>query len=245
MQDQSEEELRSTERAFRFAGFSAFNTIRATRRFCALFCHSARGLVLAALLGPGLLASGSAHSATKTVLVLGDSLSAEYGLPRGTGWVSLLEKSLKTEKPSMAIINASISGETTAGGKARLPALLDQHKPAIVILELGGNDGLRGLSLAATQSNLREMITSSVASGAKVLLIGMHLPPNYGMDYSKRFAAMYQGLGREKSVKLVPFLLEGLEDTEQYFQPDRIHPNQKAQALMLDNVWPVLRPMLK
>jgi acyl-CoA thioesterase-1 len=245
MQDQSEEGLRSTERAFRIAGFSAFNTVRAIRRFCALFCRSARALMLAALLGPGLLASSSAHSATKNVLVLGDSLSAEYGLPRGTGWVSLLDKQLRAEKISFGVVNASISGETTAGGKTRLPALLEQHKPAIVILELGGNDGLRGLSLAATQSNLREMITASTASGARVLLVGMRLPPNYGVDYSKRFAAMYQGLGREKSVKLVPFMLEGLEDTEQYFQPDRIHPNQKAQPIMLDNIWPALRTLLK
>lgn len=233
MQYQSQEGLRYRALAIRIAGL------------CALFCRSVSGLLLAALVSLGLLASSCAHSATKTVLVLGDSLSAEYGLPRGAGWVSLLDKQIRVEKPSVSVINASISGETTAGGKARLPQLLDQHKPGIVVLELGGNDGLRGLSLAATQSNLREMITSSTASGAKVLLIGMRLPPNYGVDYSKRFAAMYQGLGREKSVKLVPFLLEGLEDTEQYFQPDRIHPNQKAQAIMLDNVWPVLRTMLK
>ncbi len=218
--------------------------IRITGR-CALFYRSVSGLLLAALMTLGLLASSCAHSATKTVLVLGDSLSAEYGLPRGTGWVSLLDKQIRADKPAVSVINASISGETTAGGKTRLPQLLEQHKPGIVVLELGGNDGLRGLSLAATQSNLREMITASTASGAKVLLIGMRLPPNYGVDYSKRFAAMYQGLGREKSVKLVPFLLEGLEDTEQYFQPDRIHPNQKAQTIMLDNVWPVLRTMLK
>ncbi len=233
MRDHSEKGLRSKVRAL---GLSDVGD---------LFCRSVSGLVLATLLMLGLLASGSAHSATKTVLVLGDSLSAEYGLPRGTGWVSLLDKQLKSDKPSVSLINASISGETTAGGKARLPALLEQYKPAIVILELGGNDGLRGLSLAATQSNLREMIAASTASGAKVLLIGMRLPPNYGVDYSKRFTAMYQGLSREKSVKLVPFLLEGLDDTEQYFQPDRIHPNQKAQPIMLDNVWPVLRTMLK
>ena len=202
-------------------------------------------LTLATLIVVGSLGSRCAHSATKTLLVLGDSLSAEYGLPRGTGWVSLLDKQLKTEKTPLSLINASISGETTAGGRARLPALLEQHKPSIVVIELGGNDGLRGLSLAATQSNLREMISTSVADGAKVLLIGMRLPPNYGVDYSKRFVAMFQGLGREKSVKLVPFLLEGLDDTEQYFQPDRIHPNQKAQPIMLDNVWPVLRTMLK
>jgi acyl-CoA thioesterase-1 len=250
MQDQSKEGLRLTERTFAIESFSVFSTVSAMGRSGALFCRLARALTLATLLALGLLvlgllASGSAHSATKTVLVLGDSLSAEYGLPRGTGWVSLLDKQLRADKMSFSVVNASISGETTAGGKTRLPALLEQHKPSIVILELGGNDGLRGLSLAATQSNLREMITASTGSGARVLLVGMRLPPNYGVDYSKRFAAMYQGLGREKSVKLVPFLLEGLEDTEQYFQPDRIHPNQKAQAIMLDNVWPVLRTWLK
>lgn len=189
--------------------------------------------------------SPPAHSATKTLLVLGDSLSAEYGLPRGSGWVSLLDKQLRTEKNAITVINASISGETTAGGKSRLPALLEQHKPNIVIVELGGNDGLRGLSLAATQSGLREIISLSSNAGAQVVLLGMRVPPNYGIDYSKRFAAMYQGLGHEKSVKLVPFFLQGLDDVEQYFQPDRIHPNQRAQSLLLDNVWPVLKPLLK
>ena len=209
--------------------------------------NSFRGwrILSAALLCAGLLLSTTAHSAAKTLLVLGDSLSAEYGLPRGSGWVSLLDKQVRTEKLNAQVINASISGETTAGGKARLAGLLEQHKPAVVLLELGGNDGLRGLQLAATQANLREMIAQSVGAGAQVVLIGMRVPPNYGVDYSKRFAAMYQGLGKEKSVKLVPFLLQGLDDTEQYFQPDRIHPNQRAQSLMLDNVWPVLKPLLK
>ena len=186
-----------------------------------------------------------AYSASKTVLVLGDSLSAEYGLPRGKGWVSLMQQRLQTEKIDAIVINASISGETTAGGNARLPALLAQHQPSIIIVELGGNDGLRGLSLAATQANLRQIIQQSAASGAQVLLIGMQVPPNYGLDYSKRFAAMFQGLAREKSVKLVPFLLAGLDDTERYFQPDRIHPNVDAQALMLDKVWTGLKSVLK
>lgn len=202
-------------------------------------------ILSAVLLCAGLLLSTTAHSAAKTLLVLGDSLSAEYGLPRGSGWVSLLDKQLRAEKLNAQVINASISGETTAGGKARLAALLEQHKPAVVLLELGGNDGLRGLQLAATQANLREMVAQSVNAGAHVVLIGMRVPPNYGVDYSKRFAAMYQGLGKEKSVKLVPFLLQGLDDTDQYFQPDRIHPNQRAQPVMLDNVWPALRPLLK
>ena len=185
------------------------------------------------------------YSASKTLLVLGDSISAEYGLARGTGWVSLLQRRLAQEKTDYAVVNASISGETTAGGNARLPALLQQHKPALLILELGGNDGLRGLSLASTQSNLREMIKAADKAGARILLLGMQVPPNYGPDYSKRFAAMYQGLAKERGVKLVPFLFAGLEETDKFFQPDRIHPNQPAQAIMLDNVWPVLNPMLK
>ena len=192
-----------------------------------------------------MLCAPAAYSASKTLLVLGDSISAEYGLPRESGWVSLLQKRLSDDKLPVSVINASISGETTSGGKSRLPSLLQQHKPAIVLIELGGNDGLRGLSLAATQANLREMMAMSAASGAKLILVGMRVPPNYGVDYSKRFAAMYQGLGREKNVRLVPFFLQGLDSTELYFQPDRIHPNQRAQPIMMDNVWQVLKPMLR
>jgi acyl-CoA thioesterase-1 len=192
-----------------------------------------------------LLVAMPGYSASKSLLVLGDSLSAEYGLPRGSGWVSLMQQRIIDEKIDASVVNASISGETTSGGRTRLPALLKQHKPAVLILELGGNDGLRGLSLAATQANLREIIREATASGARILLVGMQVPPNYGLDYSKRFAAMYQGLARERGVRLVPFLLEGLEDTDKFFQPDRIHPNQRAQPVMLDNVWPALRPLLK
>ncbi len=186
-----------------------------------------------------------AHSASKTLLLLGDSLSAEYGLPRGSGWASLLAQRLHEDKLDATLVNASISGETTAGGKARLPALLAQHKPAILILELGGNDGLRGLSLPATQANLREMIAMAARAGARTLVVGMQVPPNYGPDYSKRFAAMYEALAKEKGVRLVPFLLKDLDDTDHWFQPDRIHPNREAQPVMLRNVWPVLKPMLK
>ena len=192
-----------------------------------------------------MLCAPAAYSASKTLLVLGDSISAEYGLPRDSGWVSLLQTRLSDDKLQVSVVNASISGETTAGGLTRLPALLQQHKPAVLIIELGGNDGLRGLSLAATQSNLREMIKSADRIGARVLLLGMRVPPNYGPDYSKRFAAMYQGLARERNVKLVPFLFAGLEDTERFFQQDRIHPNQRAQMVMLDNVWLSLRSLLK
>jgi acyl-CoA thioesterase-1 len=201
-------------------------------------CRLALLLWLMALAMPG-------YSASKNLLVLGDSLSAEYGLPRGSGWVALLQQRLAAGDARHQVINASISGETTAGGKARLAELLKQHRPAVLVLELGGNDGLRGLSLAATQANLREMIKSASATGARVLLVGMQVPPNYGPDYSRRFAAMYQGLGREPGVSLVPFLLAGLDDTDKFFQPDRIHPNTRAQPVMLDNVWPVLKPLLK
>lgn len=186
-----------------------------------------------------------AYSASKTVLVLGDSLSAEYGLPRGKGWVSLMQTRVKDENINYSVVNASISGETTAGGKTRLPALLRQHHPSIVIIELGANDGLRGLSLAATKANLLEMIKLASTSGAQILLVGMQIPPNYGLDYSKRFAAMFKGLSNEKSVKLVPFLLAGLDDTDKFFQPDRIHPNQYAQMQMLDNVWNILKYLIK
>lgn len=203
-----------------------------------------QGLIVAVVLCIGSHAA-PAYSASKSLLVLGDSLSAEYGLPRDSGWVYLLQQQLRKEKHELTLINASISGETTSGGKSRLPSLLQQHKPAIVLIELGGNDGLRGLSLAATQANLREMMAMSAASGAKLILVGMRVPPNYGVDYSKRFAAMYQGLGREKNVRLVPFFLQGLDSTELYFQPDRIHPNQRAQPIMMDNVWQVLKPMLR
>jgi len=192
-----------------------------------------------------MLCASAPYSASKTLLVLGDSISAEYGLPRETGWVSLLQKRVADDKLAVNVVNASISGETTAGGLTRLPALLQQHEPALLIIELGGNDGLRGLSLAATQANLREMIKAADRIGARVLLLGMRVPPNYGPDYSKRFAAMYQGLARERNVKLVPFLFAGLEDTERFFQQDRIHPNQRAQSVVLDTVWPILRPLLK
>jgi acyl-CoA thioesterase I len=185
-----------------------------------------------------------AYSASKTVLVLGDSLSAEYGLVRGTGWVSLLEKRIKAEKIDASVVNASISGETTSGGKARLPALLDQHRPSVVVIELGGNDGLRGLPLAATEANLRAMVTASQMAKAKVLLIGMQIPPNYGRDYADKFSSIYTRVAKDSKSELVPFLLDGVAENQQLFQPDRIHPTAAAQSIMLDNVWPHLKPLL-
>lgn len=186
-----------------------------------------------------------AYSASKTVLVLGDSLSAEYGLARGKGWVSLLENQLLSAKIDAKVINASISGETTAGGKTRLAALLQQHKPTILIIELGGNDGLRGLALKTTEANLRDMIKQASASKAQVLLLGMQIPPNYGTAYSKQFAEIFTAVGKEKNVKLVRFFLTGLEDTEKFFQADHIHPNELAQSILLANIWPSLQSLIK
>lgn len=186
-----------------------------------------------------------AYSASKTVLVLGDSLSAEYGITRNAGWVSLLEKRLQAENINAKIINASISGETTSGGKARLPALLQKHDPFVVIIELGGNDGLRGLSLASVEANLREMIKVSQEADAKVLLVGMQIPPNYGRAYTEKFSSMYSKLSRETGASLAPFLLQGVADKPELFQSDRIHPTAEAQPIILNNVWPHLTPLLK
>lgn len=187
---------------------------------------------------------GCAYSASKTMLVLGDSLSAEYGLVRGKGWVPLLEKRLQAERIDATIVNASISGETTSGGKSRLPALLEQHHPAIVIIELGANDGLRGLPITSAAANLRAMINAAQQASARVLLIGMRIPPNYGRDYTEKFSAMYANLSQEEKVPLTPFLLEGIADKPQLFQADRIHPVAEAQTIMLNNIWPQLKRLL-
>lgn len=186
----------------------------------------------------------SAYSASKTILVLGDSLSAEYGLARGEGWVSLLQKKMAAEKITVPVINASISGETTSGGKARLPALLLKHQPAVVIIELGANDALRGLSLAATQENLRTMIKDAKKSQAQVLLIGMQIPPNYGADYTRQFSALFPKLAKETKSSLVPFMLRGVADKTELFQADRIHPAAAAHPTILNNIWPQLKPLL-
>ncbi|MEC4721836.1 arylesterase [Noviherbaspirillum sp. CPCC 100848] len=190
------------------------------------------------------IASACAHSAPKTLLVLGDSLSAEYGLARGSGWVALLEKKIRQEKIDAVIVNASISGETTSGGKARLPALLNQHRPDVVVIELGGNDGLRGLPVKAAMSNLNDMVKAAQTAKAKVLLVGMQIPPNYGQDYARQFSRMYGTIAKEANIGLVPFLLEGVAERPELFQADRIHPQAEAQPIMLDNMWPHLKPLL-
>ena len=189
-----------------------------------------------------LTATNCAYSASKTILVLGDSLSAEYGLPRNQGWVSLLQQRCQQKNLPVQLFNASISGETTSGGKTRLPALLAKHQPAIVIIELGGNDGLRGLPLAETEANFRAMIQAAQRANAKVLLVGMRLPPNFGRSYTEQFFNLYGRLAQQQKTALVPFLLEGIAENPQMFQADRIHPNVAAQPTLLENVWPVLMP---
>lgn len=189
-----------------------------------------------------------AQSAARyTVLVVGDSISAEYGLPRGSGWVSLLQKQLDADKIKAKVVNASISGDTTAGGRARLPQLLKTHQPKVVLLELGANDALRGLPLAQTQSNLTTMTQLAKKSGAKVLLLGMQVPPNYGASYTRQFAQVFTDVGKAENVAVLPFLLKGVADAPnalQYFQSDRIHPNARAQATIAGNVLPELRKLL-
>jgi len=192
-----------------------------------------------------LVAGGAASGKPAVILVFGDSLSAEYGLPRNTGWVKLLSDRLAKEAPQYSVVNASISGETTSGGRTRLPQLLQQHRPAVVVLQLGANDGLRGLPLKSMGENLAAMIRSSRSAGARVLLIGVRIPPNYGREYSERFAGAFAQLARDEKVALVPFLLEGFAENLDYFQDDRIHPNERAQRRMLDTVWPQLAPLLR
>jgi acyl-CoA thioesterase I len=186
--------------------------------------------------------------AAGTLLVVGDSLSAEYGLKRGEGWVALLDARLAKEKMSVKVVNASISGDTTSGGRSRLPALLQQHKPQWVVIELGGNDALRGLPLKSSQDNLSAMTQAAKAAGAKVLIAGMAVPPNYGRQYGQDFFALFGTVARAQGAALVPFLLAGVADgpdADTMFQPDRIHPKAEAHPRMLDNVWPVLLPMVK
>lgn len=178
------------------------------------------------------------------IVVLGDSLSAEYGLPRDTGWVALLRQRLATERIDYSVANASVSGDTTSGGLARLPAVLARLKPAIVVVELGANDALRGVPLATTERNLREIVADAQRARAKVVLVGMFVPPNYGPDYTQKFHGIYTRLSKDLGVPLVPFLLAGIENRPDMFQADQIHPTRQAQGVLLDNVWPSLKPLL-
>jgi acyl-CoA thioesterase I len=186
----------------------------------------------------------AAAASQPAIVVLGDSLSAEYGLPRDTGWVALLRKQLGDERYDYSVANSSISGDTTSGGLARLPAVLARLRPKVVIVELGANDALRGVPLATTQANLQTIIDRSRAANAKVLLVGMYVPPNYGPDYTQKFHAVYEQLSKTEHIPLVPFLLAGLENKPEMFQADQLHPTPQAQPLLLQNVWPILKPLL-
>jgi acyl-CoA thioesterase-1 len=192
----------------------------------------------------GLMVMVGPVSAKQTLLVMGDSLSAAYNLPTEQGWVALTAARMKSSHPNWRVVNASISGETTSGGLSRLPAALKQHKPALVIIELGANDGLRGLPLLQTRGNLSKMIRLSKAQGAKVLLIGIQMPPNYGPVYTKGFAAIFPELAKQEKTALLPFLLQPIALDRAYFLPDQLHPNAKGQIKLRDHVWPVLRGML-
>ena len=197
--------------------------------------------VLCLLMMLMLPATGSAA----TIMIYGDSLSAGYGLPRQAGWTNLLLQRLHDENFDYKIVNASISGETTLGGKNRIAEALSAHKPEIVIVALGANDGLRGQSLDTMRANLDAIIQTCIKRNARVLLVGMRLPPNYGAAYTEKFHAIFRDLAQRRKLPLVPFLLDGFADNAALFQADGIHPAAQAQPLMLDNIWKVLRPMLR
>jgi acyl-CoA thioesterase-1 len=204
-----------------------------------------RDFIVAGLAGS--YAAGAAAAAQPVILVLGDSLSAEYGLKRGSGWVALLGERLAREKIAAQLVNASVSGDTTSGGRSRLPALLQQHQPAVVVIELGGNDALRGLPLAMTEDNLAQMTVAAQKAGARVLLVGMQVPPNYGPDYANRFSGLFAQVAKQHKAAVVPFLLKGVADgadPTKMFQADRIHPKEEAHPIMLANVWPELKKLL-
>lgn len=191
-----------------------------------------------------LTAVPAAAAGGKTILVFGDSLSAGYGIRPEAAWPSLLQKRLAEKRLDYSVANLSISGETTAGGRSRLPEALRRHRPAVVVLELGANDGLRGLQLAQMRSNLEAMVDAAREAGARVLLVGMRLPPNYG-PYARQFESAFTEVAKRQKVGLVDFLLAGIADQPSLFQSDMLHPTAEAQPHILDNVWPALAPLLK
>lgn len=199
------------------------------------------------VLAAGFYADIQAKS-VRSILILGDSISAEYGLQRGQGWVALLVQKLTEEKMTAQVVNASISGETTSGGRSRMSALLKQHQPELVVIELGANDALRGLALAQTQDNLIAMAQAAKSNGAKVLLLGIQMPPNYGADYAKQFESVYRQSAQKTQAHLIPFFLKGVGDDPdplKWFQSDRIHPNAAAHPQLLANVWPEIKKMMQ
>ena len=190
-------------------------------------------------------ANSSRGDEEKTVLVFGDSLSASYGIKEEQGWVNLLSEKLRQAQSPYSVINASVSGETSSGGLSRLPAVLAEFQPSVVILELGGNDGLRGLPLTTLQVNLEEMVSLSQQAGAEVLLAGIQIPPNYGPRYTEPFYALFGEIADTEELPFVPFLIDGIPQQPELMQNDGIHPRAEAQHMILDNVWPVLAPMLQ
>ncbi len=178
-------------------------------------------------------------------MVFGDSLSAAYGIAQSRGWVALLGERVKRDRPDYSVANASISGETSAGGRSRIDATLARFHPTVVIVELGGNDGLRGMAVSEMKANLGAIVERSQKAGAHVLLVGMKLPPNYGEDYTRAFESAFVDVAKRYRVALVPFMLEGFAEKPEYFQPDHIHPTAEAQPLILERVWQGLRPLLK
>ena len=202
-------------------------------------------LAIRTLLVLFMLFPAAAIAQGKTILVFGDSLSAGYGLALSRGWVALLEEKLKRERIDYSVANASVSGETSAGGRARIDAARARHRPAVVVVELGANDALRGLPIAQMKANLSAIVQRSRKAGARVLLVGMQMPPNFGPDYTAAFEKVFVELAREEKVALVPFLLDGFAEKLDYFQPDRIHPNERAQPLIVDTIWPKLKPLLR
>ena len=229
--------------------FNALHPFKLTKLCWRVAAKGFKPLLALALMGVlALPALPSLAAAPDKIWSGGDSLSAEYGLRRGTGWVPLLEKQLTAEKKTAKVVNASISGDTTSGGRSRIGALLATHKPSIVVIELGGNDALRGLPLGMTEANLTAMTQASKKIGAKVLLLGMQVPPNYGGAYGATFSGLFSKVAKAEKVALMPFFLAGVADVPDVaaqFQPDRIHPNEQAQSTMLANVWPELKKLLK
>ena len=204
-----------------------------------------KSVVMSLLLALALVHAAGPSRAAPVILVYGDSLSAAYGLPENSGWPALLAQRLKSERLDYTVVNASISGEITSGGLARLPKVLAQHRPALVIIALGANDGLRGLPMAQMKTNLVRMIESVRAAKARPLLVGMRMPPNYGPDYTAAFERVFRDVAREQKVPLVPFLLEGVAERRELFLDDNIHPSAAGQPYALDNVWKVLGPLLR
>lgn len=202
-------------------------------------------LSLALPLWVPVLAASSTPQAQPVILVLGDSLSAGHGVAVDATWVALLQRRLTTQGYGYRVVNASISGETTGGARPRLPRALNLHKPDIVVLELGGNDGLRGLPLAQVRDNLAAMLTQAQSAGAHPVLVGMRIPPNYGPEYAEQFHAMYSELAKRFKVPVLGFFMDGVALDEKLMQPDGIHPTAQAQPLLLQNLWPVLQPLLK